>query len=186
MKKIETRLPEVLLLDSKVHRNDRGWFFESYRRDKLAKLGVDCEFVQDNHSRSMQGVLRGLHFQLGKPQGKLIRVIEGEIFDVAVDVRRGSPRYGKWAGKKLSGEGKRMMYVPPGFAHGFYVLSETVEIIYKCSDFYAPEEERGVAWNDPEIGIAWPLLSPEPILSAKDRAYQRLSETDPKDLPEYA
>ena len=121
-----------------------------------------------------------------KPQGKLIRVVEGEVFDVAVDVRRGSPRYGKWAGAKLSGEGKRMMYVPAGFAHGFYVLSETAEIIYKCSEFYAPEEERGILWNDPEIGISWPLIDPEPILSAKDRGYKRLSETDPKDLPGHA
>ena len=185
MKKIETALPEVFLIEPEVHGDDRGWFFESYRRDKLAGLGIEGEFVQDNHSKSSRGVLRGLHFQLGKPQGKLIRVVEGEIFDVAVDVRRGSPRYGKWAGAKLTGESKRMMYVPAGFAHGFTVMSETAEIIYKCTDYYAPEEERGVLWSDPAIGIEWPMSGTKPVLSAKDRAYTPLSEIDPSDLPEF-
>ena len=183
MKRIDTSLPEVFLVEPRVHGDDRGWFFEAYRRDRLAELGIEGDFVQDNHSRSGKNVLRGLHYQLGRPQGKLIRVVEGEIFDVAVDVRRGSPRYGKWAGERLTAEGKRMMWIPPGFAHGFCVLSATAEILYKCTDYYAPEEERGVLWSDPDVGIDWPIDGREPILSAKDRAYRPLARMDPADLP---
>jgi dTDP-4-dehydrorhamnose 3,5-epimerase len=183
VKRTETALPGVCLLDPVVHGDERGFFFESYRADVFRSLGIDCAFVQDNHSRSQRGVLRGLHYQLGRPQAKLIRVIQGEIFDVAVDVRRGSPTFGRWAGARMDATGRRMMFVPAGFAHGFYVLSETAEVLYKCSDVYVPSEERGIAWDDPEIGIAWPLVGPKPVLSARDRDWKRLRETDPPGLP---
>ena len=186
MKRIETALPGVILVEPTVHGDDRGWFFEAYRRDRLSDLGIGAEFVQDNHSRSTRGVLRGLHYQLGRPQGKLIRVVEGEIFDVAVDVRRGSPGYGKWTGEILSSGNRRMMWVPEGFAHGFVVTSEAAEIIYKCTDYYAPGEERGILWSDPGIGIDWPLPESGPILSAKDRANLPLAEMKPGDLPVFS
>lgn len=183
MRRIETAIPGVLLVEPVVHGDDRGYFLEFYHRKKFAELGIACDFVQDNHSRSRRGVLRGLHFQRRKPQAKLVRVTEGEVFDVAVDLRRGSPTFGRWAADTLSAENKRMMFIPEGFAHGFYVLSESAEFIYKCSDFYAPEEERGIAWNDPEIGIPWPLASGPPILSPRDRTFPPLAELPAADLP---
>jgi dTDP-4-dehydrorhamnose 3,5-epimerase len=157
---------------------------ETYSTKVLAELGIRETFVQDNHSRSQRGVLRGLHYQLGRPQAKLARVISGEVFDVAVDLRRGSPTFGKWTGVKLSAENKLTIYVPIGFAHGFYVLSESAEFLYKCSDYYAPAEERGVIWNDPQIAVGWPLVGP-PILSNKDRAYGTLAAMKLDELPVY-
>ena len=183
MKASPTALPGVLLLDPTVRADARGSFYESYRADVFKALGIGCAFVQENHSTSSRGVLRGLHYQRQHAQDKLIRVVQGEIFDVAVDIRRGSPTFGKWAGEILSGANRRQMYVPAGFAHGFLVLSETAEFLYKCSDFYAPGEERGIAWNDPQIGIAWPLNGRTPQLHQRDSAYPKLADALEKDLP---
>lgn len=168
MEKIATAIPDVFMVAPKVFGDDRGFFLESYNRRSMAALGIDFEFVQDNHSRSAKGVLRGLHYQIQQPQGKLVRVVAGEIFDVAVDIRRSSPTFGKWVGMTLSAENKRMAWVPPGFAHGFYVTSDSAEVLYKATDYYAPEHERSLLWNDPALGIEWPL-SGEPLLSEKDR-----------------
>lgn len=166
---VKTALPEVLLLEPKVFGDDRGFFFESYNQKTLKEVaGIDAEFVQDNHSRSARNVLRGLHYQIRQPQGKLVRVIAGEVFDVAVDVRKNSPAFGKSVGFHLSAENKRMAWIPPGFAHGFLVLSEYAEFLYKTTDYWAPEHERCIAWNDHELAINWPLTG-EPVLSAKDR-----------------
>jgi len=160
-------IPEVILVEPRVFSDQRGFFMESYKYSEFAAFGITERFVQDNHSRSQKGVLRGLHYQNPpKAQGKLIRVVVGEVFDVAVDIRKGSPTYGKWVGVKLSAENKRMLYIPPGFAHGFCVLSEVAEVLYKTTEEYAPDCEAGIVWNDPEIGIAWPVESP--ILSSKD------------------
>jgi len=175
MKVIPTRLPEVLLIEPKVFGDSRGFFFESWNAREFERAGIPATFVQDNHSRSAKGVLRGLHYQMRQPQGKLIRVIAGEIFDVAVDIRRGSPTFGKWEGARLSAESKTMLWVPIGFAHGFCVLSDFTEVLYKATEFYAPEHERCILWNDPEIGIEWPL-SGAPLLSPKDAAGQRLRD----------
>jgi dTDP-4-dehydrorhamnose 3,5-epimerase len=185
MNRIPTRLPEVLLLEPKVFEDPRGYFYEAYRADRFQALGIDCAFVQDNQSFSRRGVLRGLHYQVGRPQAKLLRVIQGEIFDVAVDVRRGSPTFGKWAGEILSSSNRRQMFVPVGFAHGFLVTSESAEILYKCSDFYVPAEERGVAWNDPKIAIEWPLRGATPLVSEKDGRFSTLDRAPEKDLPAY-
>ncbi len=185
MKRIETSLAGVCVLEPKIFGDERGFFLEFYNQATFAALGIGTTFVQDNHSRSQRGVLRGLHYQLHHPQAKLLRVIHGEVFDVAVDVRRGSPTFGRWTGTHLSAEGKRMQYIPEGFAHGFYVLSDVAECTYKCSDLYAPEDERGIAWNDPRIGIAWPLLAADPLVSARDRAFRTLDEVAPDDLPVY-
>ncbi|RPH37672.1 MAG: dTDP-4-dehydrorhamnose 3,5-epimerase [Planctomycetota bacterium] len=185
MKRIDTALPGVLLLEPRVFEDARGHFFETYRADTFASMGIGCAFVQDNQSFSRRGVLRGLHYQLGRPQAKLIRVVQGEIFDVAVDVRRGSPTFGKWAGEVLSSTNHRQMFVPAGFAHGFLVLSETAEVTYKCSDLYAPAEERGIAWNDPKIGIGWPLQGAAPLINEKDARYPALDQAPDKDLPRY-
>ena len=174
MKFTKLEIPEVILIEPDVHRDDRGFFLESYHRQKYAPAGIEAEFVQDNHSRSVRGALRGLHAQLEHPQGKLVRVIEGEVFDVAVDIRRGSPTFGHWVGEQLSAENFLQLWVPPGFAHGFYVTSEIAEFEYKCTDFYHPEGEIVVAWNDPAIGIAWP--SGQPLLSARDEAAPSLAE----------
>jgi dTDP-4-dehydrorhamnose 3,5-epimerase len=162
-----SELPGVLLLEPKVFGDARGFFMESYNRRAFAQAGITAEFVQDNHSRSARNVLRGLHYQLRQPQGKLVRVVAGEIFDVAVDLRRSSAAFGRWAGFHLSAENKRMLWIPPGFAHGFLSLSDPAEVLYKATDFYAPEDERCVAWNDPAIGIRWPLQG-APLISAKD------------------
>jgi dTDP-4-dehydrorhamnose 3,5-epimerase len=185
MNQISTRLPDVILLEPTVHQDPRGYFFEAYRADKLKALGISCPFVQDNQSFSHRGVLRGLHYQIGRPQDKLVRVLQGEIFDVAVDIRRGSPTFGKWAGDVLSSSNHRQLFVPGGFAHGFLVLSETAEILYKCSDFYAKDEERGILWNDPKVGIEWPLNGISPQLHPRDAAFPALDRALEKDLPAY-
>ncbi len=178
MKVTPTALPEVLVIEPQVFGDARGFFFESFNRRALrAATGLDLEFVQDNHSRSGRNVLRGLHYQIRQPQGKLVRCIAGEVFDVAVDLRRSSPAFGKWTGVTLSAENKHMAWIPPGFGHGFLVLSEFAEFLYKTTDYYAPEHERSVAWNDPDIGIAWPLAG-EPILSAKDQTAARLRDAE--------
>jgi dTDP-4-dehydrorhamnose 3,5-epimerase len=185
MKRIETALPGVAIVEPLVHGDRRGFFLEFYNQQTFTKLGIEHVFVQDNHSRSQRGVLRGLHYQLGRPQAKLVRVIMGEVYDVAVDVRRGSPTFGKWTAVTLSAENMRMLFIPEGFAHGFYVLSEYAEFCYKCSDFYAPQEERGIIWNDPDLAIAWPLSGIEPILSSRDVAYGTLATRPAADLPTY-
>jgi len=169
MNVVETGIPEVLLFEPKVFGDDRGFFFESYNKKVFIDLGLDRNFVQDNHSRSSRGVLRGLHYQLQQTQGKLIRVVVGTIWDVAVDIRRSSPTFGKWVGEELSAENKRLIWIPEGFAHGFVVLSEFAEVLYKASDFYAPCHEKSLFWNDPDLNITWPLKE-EPIISAKDKA----------------
>jgi dTDP-4-dehydrorhamnose 3,5-epimerase len=183
MKKLETALPGVFVLEPRVFEDPRGWFYESYREDRFRELGISDRFVQDNHSFSSRGVLRGLHYQLGRPQAKLVRVLQGEVFDVAVDIRRGSPTFGRWTGEILSGANRRQMYLPKGFAHGFLVLSDTAEFLYKVSDFWAKDEERGVAWNDPKVGIAWPLQGLTPVLNPRDGAYPALASAPEKDLP---
>jgi dTDP-4-dehydrorhamnose 3,5-epimerase len=168
LKKIPTSLPGVFALEPRVFGDERGFFFESYNRRIMAEAGIAEEFVQDNHSCSSRNVLRGLHYQVKHPQGKLVRVAEGEILDVAVDMRRSSPTFGRWEAVRLSGENKRMLWIPTGFAHGFRVLSEKADVLYKATDFYSPEHERTLAWNDPELKIHWELDG-EPIVSAKDR-----------------
>lgn len=170
MKIIPTSLPEVLVIEPKVFGDPRGFFFESFNQRSFNQAtGTDVQFVQDNHSRSAKGVLRGLHYQIQQPQGKLVRVVRGEVFDVAVDVRRSSPSFGQWVGVELSEDNHRQLWVPPGFAHGFVVTSESADFLYKTTDYYAPEFERCIAWNDPAIGIQWRLDIP-PQLSAKDQA----------------
>ena len=171
MKAIPTDIPEVLIIEPRVFEDERGFFMETWHRRKFAELGIDYDFVQDNHSKSPCGTLRGLHYQIQHPQGKLVRVIAGEVFDIAVDIRKSSPTFGKWVGVTLSAENKRMLWIPPCFAHGFYVTSETAEFTYKCTDFYAPQHERAIIWNDPQLNINWPVPSGEqPLLSAKDAA----------------
>jgi dTDP-4-dehydrorhamnose 3,5-epimerase len=177
MNVIQTSLPGVLILEPKVFDDDRGLFFESYNRKTLAKIGIAAEFVQDNHSRSVHNTLRGLHYQIQQPQGKLVRVITGEVFDVAVDIRSSSPNFGKWVGIRLSAENKRMAWIPPGFAHGFLVLSEVAEFLYKTTDYWAQEYERCILWNDPHIAIEWPLQG-EPMLSAKDKIGQTVKSAE--------
>lgn len=175
--KIEpTAIPEVLLVEPDVHRDARGFFLETFQERRYAEGGIRERFVQDNHSRSGRGTLRGLHAQIEPAQGKLVRATAGEIFDVAVDLRRGAPTFGRWAGHRLSGENFRQLWIPPGFAHGFCVLSETADVEYKCTAFYTPAGEISVAWNDPAIGIDWPLR--EPVLSERDRAAPRLAEIE--------
>src|SRR5580692_12028640 len=166
--KIQTSLPDVFVLEPRVFKDERGFFFESYNQRIMAEAGIVENFVQDNHSCSSRNVLRGLHYQLRRPQGKLVRVVEGEILDVAVDMRRSSPTFGGWEAVRLSGENKRMLWIPAGFAHGFLVLSEKAHVLYKATDFYSPEHERTLAWNDPDLKIDWELDS-EPIVSAKDQ-----------------
>lgn len=170
----QAEISDVLILEPRLFGDSRGFFYESFNQQVFRdKTGVDAQFVQDNHSRSMQNVLRGLHYQIQQPQGKLVRVIQGAIFDVAVDLRRQSPTFAQWVGWELSAENRRQIWVPPGFAHGFVVLSETAEVLYKTTDYYAPQHERCIRWDDPDLAIAWPLQSP-PILSAKDEAGQPL------------
>ena len=178
MEVLPTEVPGVLILKPKVFGDDRGFFMESFnRRTWLEITGLDFEFVQDNHSRSVRGVLRGLHYQIRQPQGKLVRVVSGEVFDVAVDVRRSSPTFGKWAGVTLSAENKLQLWIPPGFAHGFLVLSEQADFLYKATDFYAPEHERTIIWNDPDLNISWPsTITPE--LSSKDSAAPFFKEAE--------
>lgn len=178
----ETSLPGVLLVEPDVFGDSRGFFEETWHARKYAEQGLDASFVQDNHSRSGKGVLRGLHYQLEHPQGKLVRVVSGTVFDVAVDIRRGSPNFGRWVGVELSGENHRQLYVPPGFAHGFCVMSDTADFLYKCTDFYAPEYEYGILWNDSDIGIEWP--GSDFHISDKDLNNVALGELGDK-LPEY-
>lgn len=174
MKVIPQAIPDVLVLEPKVFGDERGFFFESFNRRQFAEIiGRDVDFVQDNHSRSVKNVLRGLHYQIQHPQGKLVRVVQGAVFDVAVDIRKSSPTFGQHVGVELSAENKRMFWVPEGFAHGFVVLSDTAEFLYKTTDYWAPEFERSIAWNDPDIVVRWPIKS-IPSLSAKDRAATRL------------
>jgi dTDP-4-dehydrorhamnose 3,5-epimerase len=179
MQFVKAAIADVVLIEPRVFGDERGFFMETWRESGFAEAGINAHFVQDNHSRSTQGTLRGLHFQIKQPQGKLVRITQGEVFDVAVDIRTGSPTFGRWVGEILSAENKRMLWVPPGFAHGFYVLSDTAEFSYKCTDYYAPEYERSLLWNDPAVGIEWPLLNgAQPLLSAKDAAGLPLSQID--------
>jgi len=179
MERISTSLPDVWIIQPRVFGDQRGFFMETYHARKFRDLGLDESFVQDNHSGSRQGTLRGLHYQIRQAQGKLVRAVVGEVFDVAVDIRRSSPTFGQWVGVVLSAENRRQLWVPPGFAHGFYVLSEWAEIVYKVTDFYAPEWERTLLWNDPAIGIDWPLIDDKPpILSPKDAAGLPLDQAE--------
>ena len=172
-----TAIPDVVLCVPKVFGDERGFFLETFRDDEFREHCAPVTFVQDNHSKSTRGILRGLHYQNPQPQGKLVRDVEGEVFDVAVDMRRGSPTFGRWVGELLSAENKHQLWVPPGFAHGFYVTSATAEFVYKCTDYYAPQHEHSLVWNDPAVGIEWPLhLGGEPQLSAKDEAGLTLAE----------
>ena len=174
-----TSIPDVLLIDPKVFGDERGFFMETYRADLFVEVGIPYDFVQDNHSGSQQGTLRGLHYQIKHSQGKLVRAVVGELFDVAVDIRRNSPTFGQWIGVVLSADNKRQLWVPPGFAHGFYVLSEWSEISYKTTDYYAPRWERSLLWSDPDIGIEWPLLPDvKPLLSARDQQAKKLADAD--------
>lgn len=169
MKITPTQIPEIILFEPKIFQDDRGFFFESFQKIQFQKAGIDLEFVQDNHSKSLKNTLRGLHYQIQQAQGKLIRVIAGEIFDVAVDIRKGSSTFGSWIGDYLSAENKKMLWIPPGFAHGFYVTSPEAEVVYKATNYYAPNWERTIIWNDPTLNIEWPLNNTIPILSAKDK-----------------
>jgi dTDP-4-dehydrorhamnose 3,5-epimerase len=178
MKVIPTEIPDLLILEPTIFGDARGFFYESFNHKVFAdKTGITTDFVQDNHSRSAQGVLRGLHYQIKQPQGKLVRVVVGEVFDVAVDIRKSSPTFGKWVGVNLNAENKRMFWMPPGFAHGFLVLSEYAEFLYKTTTYYAPEYDRTILWNDPQLAIAWPN-DIEPLLSEKDRVGKVLHEAD--------
>lgn len=177
MQATETALPGVLLLEPKVFGDARGFFLESWNRQTFAELGLNLDFVQDNHSRSIQGVLRGLHYQLNEPQGKLVRVVSGAVFDVAVDLRKSSPHFGQWTGYELSADNRRMLWIPPGFAHGFLVLSERADFLYKTTAYYAPQWDRGIRWDDPDIGVQWPLQG-VPALSAKDAVQPLLKDAE--------
>jgi len=178
---VKTAIPGVLIIEPDIFKDDRGFFMETYHKGRYAKGGMDMPFVQDNHSHSRKGTLRGLHYQLKHPQDKLVYVITGEIFDVAVDIRRGSPTFGKWVGVHLSEENHRQIFIPKGFAHGFCVMSETADVIYKCTDLYAPDDDHGVYWADPDIGIEWPVE--KPIISEKDSRNPRLNDIPENLLP---
>jgi len=178
MKATLSAIPDVVILEPKVFGDERGFFFESFNARAFEQAtGLKREFVQDNHSKSAKNVLRGLHYQLEKPQGKLVRVVQGEVFDISVDLRKNSQTFGRWVGVLLSADNKKQLWVPEGFAHGFLVLSETAEFLYKTTDYYAPEYERGLLWNDPALGIDWPIAG-EPKLAAKDSVAKRLSEAE--------
>lgn len=179
----ETEIPGVIIIESDVHTDQRGFFRELYHRENYSAAGIDKEFVQDNHSHSVKGVLRGLHYQLKNPQGKLVTVLSGEIFDVAVDIRAGSPDFGKWTGLRLSHENKRQLYIPEGFAHGFCVLSDTADVFYKCTALYATGDEYGLIWSDEALNIDWPVS--QPIVSDKDNAYSNLKNINTERLPTY-
>ncbi|HEB77677.1 MAG TPA: dTDP-4-dehydrorhamnose 3,5-epimerase [Methylothermaceae bacterium] len=181
MKIIQTELPDVLLIEPDVFGDQRGFFMETWNRRRYAQAGLEVDFVQDNLSLSRQGILRGLHYQWPQPQGKLVQVLEGAVFDVAVDIRRGSPTFGRWVGYELSADNHRQLYIPEGFAHGFCVLSEMALFAYKCTDFYNPDTEHSLLWNDPDLGITWPVA--KPLLSDKDRQGRRLRDIPAQDLP---
>ena len=179
MNVVDTKIPDLKVIEPKVFGDDRGFFMETFRQSVMDELTGGKPFVQDNHSKSKQGILRGLHYQLVNPQGKLVRVIQGEVYDVAVDMRKNSPTFGQWEGVVLSAENKRMFWVPEGFAHAFYVISDTAEFVYKCTDYYNPEHERSLLWNDSELNISWPLIDgKEPLLSDKDSNGTPFSEAD--------
>ena len=182
MRFIETELKGVLLVEPDVFEDSRGYFLETYHAKKFADGGIRGPFVQDNFSRSVRGTLRGLHYQLKHAQGKLVTVVEGTVFDVAVDIRTGSPTFGRWVGVELSAENKRQLYIPPGFAHGFCVISDTAGLTYKCTDLFSPQDDRGIIWNDRTVGIRWPVA--HPLLSTKDQAYKSLAEMT-GELPAY-
>jgi dTDP-4-dehydrorhamnose 3,5-epimerase len=174
-----TEIPDVVLIRPKVFGDPRGFFFESWEERKFAAAGLDVKFVQDNHSRSARNILRGLHYQIRQPQGKLVRVVTGAVYDVAVDIRRSSPTFGRWVGATLSEENRHMLWVPPGFAHGFLVLSESADFLYRCTDFYAPPNERAIQWNDPDLKVSWPLPpGVTPLLSAKDAVAARFRDAE--------
>ena len=179
----KTDLPDVLLIDPEVFKDSRGFFMETFHQKKYAEAGINQTFIQDNYSHSTRGTLRGLHYQLKNPQGKLVYVITGEIYDIAVDIRRGSPGFGKWVGQYLSDKNRRQIFVPEGFAHGFCVISETADVLYKTTDLYNPDDEYGVLWSDPTIGIKWPVEMP--VVSDKDKQFPGLKEVPETDLPIY-
>jgi len=179
MRFVPTAIPDVVIVEPQVFGDERGFFMETYHSAKFAAAGIDVRFVQDNHSRSARHTLRGLHYQIREAQGKLVRVVAGEVFDVAVDMRRSSPTFGRWVGAVLSEENKRQMWVPPGFAHGFYVMSESADFVYKCTELYAPEHERSLRWNDPQLAIEWPIPGGQaPLLSTKDSNAALLSDAE--------
>ncbi len=184
LQRLETPLPGVVEIRPKVFLDPRGFFMETYHSQKYAELGIYDVFVQDNHSRSVKRTLRGLHYQLRHPQAKLCRVVEGEVLDVAVDIRVGSPSFGKWTSVTLSAVEQNQVYIPAGFAHGFIALTEVVQFLYKCSDYYAPDDERGIRWNDPELNIRWGVSTP--IISEKDAGYSKLADVSPECLPKYS
>jgi dTDP-4-dehydrorhamnose 3,5-epimerase len=183
LKVLPAKLDGVYIIEPKTFYDNRGFFLETYHQRRYAGMGIDCNFVQDNLSRSVRGTLRGLHYQLRCGQAKLIQVIRGVVFDVVLDIRRGSPSFGKWHGVDLSDENKRQLFVPEGLAHGFCVLSETADVVYKCTDFYAPEDEGGILWSDPDVAIQWPVASP--LISDKDSRLPRLADLPPERLPRY-
>jgi dTDP-4-dehydrorhamnose 3,5-epimerase len=183
MKVIETKLPSVVVLEPDVYGDRRGFFLETWNRKRYEEVGICETFVQDNVSLSKQGILRGLHFQNPQSQGKLVQVLSGEVLDVAVDIRIGSPTFGQWIGEELSGEDHKQIYIPPGFAHGFFVISDEALFSYKCTDFYNPDTEHGIIWNDPDIGINWPV--DEPLLSSKDAVFPKLKDLPPETLPHF-
>jgi len=179
MKVVDTAIPEVKVIEAQVFGDERGFFMETFRASIMDELTGGKPFVQDNHSKSAQGILRGLHYQMQQTQGKLVRVVQGAVFDVAVDMRKNSPTFGQWVGEVLSAENKKQLWVPEGFAHGFYVMTESAEFVYKCTDYYAPEFDRSLKWNDPEVGIEWPLVDgKQPLLSEKDENGKSFSEAD--------
>lgn len=184
---ITTNLPGVIVIEPKVYGDKRGFFLETFREDVLLQAGINAHFVQDNHTRSSQGVLRGLHYQMTQTQGKLVRVATGSVFDVMVDVRSGSPTFGQWYGTELNEDNIKMIYVPPGFAHGFVVLSETADFIYKCTDYYHPESEQGIAWDDPDLNIDWSIaeIAEKISLSDKDKQNVKLKDQPAEKLPAY-
>ena len=178
MRFVPTAIPDVVVVEPDVFGDDRGFLMETWHARKFAEGGIDAMFVQENHSRSAAGTLRGLHYQIHQPQGKLVRVLAGEVFDVTVDLRKSSPTFGRWTAILLSAEQRRQLWIPPGFAHGFYVTSEVAEFVYKCTDFYAPGHERTIQWDDPDLAINWPLLEGQPILSQKDTSGVRFKEAE--------
>ncbi len=178
MNRIDTAIPDVFLIEPKVFGDDRGFFYESWNRKALASIGLDVDFVQDNHSKSQRGVLRGLHYQMQHPQGQLVRAVAGEVFGVAVELRKSSPTFGKWVGFTLSADNKRLAWIPPGFAHGFYVTSESAEFLYKTTDYWFPQYERSLLWSDASVGIEWPLDGATPQLAAKDAVGLSLTDCE--------
>jgi dTDP-4-dehydrorhamnose 3,5-epimerase len=173
----KNKIPDVLVIEPVIHRDERGFFLESWHQERLATQGFSQQFVQDNHSRSVRGTLRGLHYQMEHPQGKLVRVVYGEVYEIAVDLRRSSPTFGKWVHEELTADNHRQVWIPPGFAHGFYVLSDRADLLYKCTTYYAPAHDRTIRWDDPDLAIDWPLLDGRtPILSAKDASAPLLRE----------